>query len=131
MIGAIFRNAGRTRFAHVRWCSETGGHSVAAFVGSDHDQISPILVDGLNPSAQPEDWPECYFHGHDWPPGLRNNSKPYCAELYVRGLDSYIWAEGYIIRGPNAGNLTSAAIPYSRHLLKTETRKVFDGPYEQ
>jgi hypothetical protein len=131
MIGAIFRNAGRPRFAHVRWCSETGGHSVAAFVGSAKDQIEPLLVDGLNPPAQPEQWPECYFHGHEWPLGLQNNSKPYCAELYVRGLDSYIWAEGYIIRGPNAGNLTSAAIPYSHHLLKNETRKVFDGPYEQ
>ena len=76
-------------------------------------------------------WPDCYFHGHAWPTGLENNAQPYAAELYVRGLDSYIWAEGYIIRGPNAGWMTTAAIPYSVHRKDASTRKVFDGPYPQ
>jgi hypothetical protein len=85
----------------------------------------------LNPPTTPEIWPECYYHGHDWPPGLENNSPPYAAELYVRGLDSYVWAGGYIIRGPNAGWLTKAIIPYSNRLKDQSTTKVFDGPYPQ
>src|SRR2546423_4619507 len=113
MIGAIFRNAGRTRFAHVRWCAETAGHSVAAYVGTENDKPHVMVADGLNPPAEPEHFPDCYFQGHAWPPGLAGNPTPYCVELYVRGLDSYIWADGYIIRGANAGDLTSAAIPYS------------------
>jgi len=131
MIGAIFRNAGRTRFAHVRWCAETSGHSVAAYVGTENGQPDVILADGLNPPAQPEHWPDAYFHGHTWPPGLAGNPTPYCVELYVRGLDSYIWADGYIIRGPNAGELTTASIPYSTHHRDAGTKKVFDGPYPQ
>jgi hypothetical protein len=129
MIGAIFRNAGRPRFGHVRWCCETGAHSVAAYLGADHDKLQTRVVDGLMPPETPEAWPSCYFHGHAWPPGLENNTQPYAVELYVRGLDSYIWAEGYIVRGPNAGWLTTAAIPYSTHRQQQSTRKVFNGPY--
>ena len=49
MIGAIFRNAGRTRFGHVRWCSETGAHSVAAYLGVENEHLKTQLVDGLMP----------------------------------------------------------------------------------
>src|SRR5262249_27661444 len=73
MIVAIFRNAGRTRIGNVRWCSETGGHSVAAYLGSDDAQTKPQLIDGLVPSHEVETWPDCYFHGHAWPPGLEAN----------------------------------------------------------
>jgi hypothetical protein len=131
MIGAIFRNAGRIGFGNVRWCSETGGHSVAVYVHPEGEQVKMQIFDGLNPSAQPEFWPECYFHGHAWPPGLEDNSAPYAAELYLRGLDSYIWAQGYIIRGPNAGWLTKASVPYSIRFQHGSSAKVFDGPYPQ
>jgi hypothetical protein len=131
MIGAIFRNAGRSRFGHVRWCAETAGHSVAAYIGTENNQIKPLIVDGLNPPDQPEVWPDCYFHGHAWPAGMTSNPQPYAVELYIRGIDSYIWADGYIVRGPHAGELTSAAIPYSTHHREQSTRKVFDGPYPQ
>jgi hypothetical protein len=132
MIGAIFRNSGRPRFGHVRWCAETNAHSVAAYLGRDKDnKARTLLEDGLAPSTQPETWPDAYFHGHAWPPGLTPTPVPYAAELYVRGLDSYIWAEGYIIRGPNAGNLMTARIPYSTHRQEESTRKVFDGPHPQ
>ena len=53
---------------------------------------------------------------------------PYAVELYLRGLDNYLWGEGYIIRGPNAGTLTTARIPYSTHRQEQSIRKVFDGP---
>ena len=133
MIGAIYRNAARAGFGHVRWCSETGGHSVAAYIKPENDKPVARLLDGLTSSQEPETWPECYFRGHAWPPSLEHehNPTPYAAELYIRGIDSYIWAEGYIIRGPNAGWLTTAAIPYSTTRREAATRKVFDGPYPE
>jgi hypothetical protein len=131
MIGAIFRNSGRPRFGHVRWCAETNAHSVAAYLGRENDKPKTLLVDGLAPTTQPEVWPDAYFHGHAWPAGLSPTPTPYCVELYVRGLDNYLWAEGYIVRGPNAGMLTTARIPYSTHRLEQSTRKVFEGPYPQ
>jgi hypothetical protein len=132
MIGAIYRNAGRSGFGHVRWCCETGGHSVAAYLSPDSSgKVRAQLFDGLNPPAEPELWPNCYFNGHEWPVGLQDNAQPYAAELYIRGLDSYIWAEGYVIRGPNAGWYTSADIPYSTHHRGDIHKKVFDGPYPQ
>jgi len=131
MIGAIFRNAGRTRFGHVRWCAGTAAHSVAAYLGRDGDQSRTLIVDGLMPADKPEVWPDAYFHGHRWPPqpGVQNPPTPYAVELYARGLDNYIWAEGYVIRGPHAGWLTTSRIPYSTHRRADSSRKVFDGPY--
>jgi hypothetical protein len=129
MIGAIFRNAGRTRFGNIRWCAGATAHSVAAYLGTENGKSRTLVVDGLAPPKTPEVWPDCYFNGHDWPSTLTNTAPVYAAELYLRGIDSYVWAEGYIIRGPNAGTLTTARIPYSTHRLQTITRKVFDGPY--
>ena len=129
MIGAIFRDAGRNRFGHVRWCAETTGHSVAAYLGVENGNTKTLLADGLMSGGHLEVWPDCYFHAHAWPPGLEDNPSPYALELYIRGLDSYVWAEGYIARGPNAGWLTTAAIPYSAHRLQKAARKVFEGPY--
>ena len=132
MIAAIFRNAGRTHLGHVRWCSETGGHSVAAYFGElDPPGKKVLLADGLTPPHEPEVWPDCYFHGHAWPAGLENNKPPYAMELYARGLDSYVWVQGYIVRGPNAGWLTTAAIPYSKHFSSGAQKKVFAGPYPE
>jgi hypothetical protein len=129
MIGAIYRNAGRARFGNVRWCADSTGHSVAAYMGVENGKRKTLLTDGLMPDAPLETWPDCYFHGHAWPPGLQNNSTPYAVELYVRGIDCYVWAEGYIVQGPNAGQFTTTTIPYLSPQRKTETRKIFDGPY--
>jgi hypothetical protein len=131
MIAAIFRNAGRTRLGHVRWSAETAGHSLAAYLDFDTPSKKPLLADGLTPPHPPERWPDCYFHGHAWPAGLEGNKPPYAVELYVRGIDSYVWAQGYIVRGPNAGGLTTAAIPYSRHFVADSTKKVYAGPYPE
>ena len=131
MIGAIFRNAGRTRFGHVRWSTETLGHSVAAYLGTENGKPRTMIVDGLNPPEQPEIWPDAYFKGHAWPVNMTDNPTPYAVELYGRGIDSYVWFEGYIVRGPNAGYLTTAEVPYAHNLRKNSTRKVFDGPYPE
>jgi hypothetical protein len=129
MIAAIFRDAGRTRMGHLRWCSESGGHSVAAYLGPDEPGSKPLLADGLIGPRQPEVWPDCYFRGHEWPPGFESNQPPYAMELYTRGIDNYVWTQGYIVRGPNAGTLTTAAIPYSKQFGSDSTRKAYDGPY--
>jgi hypothetical protein len=132
MIGAIYRNAGRPGFTHVRWCAENAGHSVAAVAVHDPDgKVHFEIGDGLTPTKQLEKWPEAYFHGHVWPEGMEKNSPPYCAELYVRGLDNYVFAEGYIIRGPNAGTMMKSRIPYSTTHLEKSEGKVFEGPYPQ
>jgi hypothetical protein len=131
MIGAIFRNSGRPRFGHVRWCAENNGHSIAAYFSNRDGKRQTLLIDGLEAPHEPEVWPDCLFHGHAWPAGLSPTPTPYCAELYLRGLDNYLWGEGYIIRGPNAGWLVTARIPYSTHRLEDTAQKVFDGPYPQ
>jgi hypothetical protein len=129
MIATIFRNAGRSRMGHVRWSAETGGHSVAAYLGPDESTSKPVLADGLTPPHEPDVWPDCYFQGHVWPPGLESNGPPYAMELYTRGIDSYVWTQGYIVRGPNAGLLMTAGSPYSKQFPGDSTRKVFEGPY--
>jgi hypothetical protein len=48
-------------------------------------------------------------------------------ELYTRGIDNYVWTQGYIVRGPNAGLLMTAAIPFSKQFPAESTRKVFDA----
>src|SRR3712207_6852879 len=73
----------------------------------------------------------------DWSSGVCSSDlNPYCYELYVRGLDSYVWSEGYIARGPRAGTLTTAAVPYlpgrdAAAPAAPASRKVYDGPYPQ
>ncbi len=130
MIGALFRDSGHARFGHIRWTCETGGHSVAAaFIPTPEGGHKTLIMDGLNPTRQPEIWPDAYFHGHVWPAGMEKFPTPYAAELYVRGLDNYVWAEGYILRGPNAGNLMKAKVPYLKDRATPETVKVFEGPY--
>jgi hypothetical protein len=113
MMGDVFRNSGRARLGHVRWSSGTNAHSVATITTGDGDQRKTLLLDGMAPMAKPEVWPDAYLHGHAWPPGFENtNDPPYCMELYVRGLDNYVWAEGYIARDAGAGTLMKAAVPY-------------------
>jgi hypothetical protein len=126
MIATIYRDAGRGRMGNVRWCSESSGHSLAAYLGPDDPRSKPLVLDGLMPPGEPEVWPDCYFHGHKWPPELDSNRPPYAMELYTRGIDGYVWTQGYIVRGPNAGLLMTAAIPFTRQFPADSTRKVFD-----
>jgi len=133
MMGAIYRDAGRPKFGNVRICAGTYAHSVGAYLGrTADDKPRTILADGLDPKQQtPALWPQCYFDGHAWPAGLENPAKPYSAELYIRGLDNYVWVEGYIIRGPNAGSFMTSRVPYSTHRPQETSQKLFAGPYPQ
>ncbi|MGD9645971.1 MAG: hypothetical protein AB7U73_09670 [Pirellulales bacterium] len=131
MIAALYRNAGHAGIGHVRWSCENFGHSVAAILGQENGRPTVSLADAMESAWQLERWPDAYFQGHRWPTGLEQYPNPYCAELYVRGLDNYVWAEGYIIRGPNAGMLYSAAIPYLPGRTASGVRKAFAGPYPE
>jgi hypothetical protein len=131
MIGALYRNSGQSRFGHVRWCAGAAGHSVAAAGVGEGPASRVLLADGLTPMNQPETWPQAYFQGHAWPAGLQDNPPPFAAELYLRGLDNYVWVQGYIIRGPSAGTLTTTAVPYLPHWQKAGSAKVYGGPYPQ
>ena len=119
------RSAG---FGHVRWCSGTMAHSVAALTVERDGKPRTILADGLTEDSA-EIWPDAYFQGHTWPAGLQNNPSPYAAELYAHSLDNYIWAEGYIVCGEDAGTLVKAAVPYLPYEDKASCEKVFSGPY--
>lgn len=131
MIGSLYRNAGHTGFFFVRWCAGVGGHSVAAAEVQENGQRKIYLVDGLeDPENLVDEWPNAYFRGHAWPAGFVGpKADVYATELYVRGLDSYVWVEGYVIRGPHAGNLARAAIPYLPRRCEEGVTKVFQGPY--
>jgi hypothetical protein len=131
MIAAIYRNAGRTALGHVWWSAGTASHSVAALLESGGEGKPPqaSMIDGLMPSASLERWPDAYFNGHAWPPTMEKNPQPYSAELYVRGIDNYVWAEGYIIRGPSAGTLIKTAIPYFAARNRASESVVYDGPH--
>ncbi|HVT87486.1 MAG TPA: hypothetical protein VHD56_01430, partial [Tepidisphaeraceae bacterium] len=131
MISAIFRDAGRSKLGFVWWSAGTAAHSISAYLERENDQPHTLMVDGLNPPDQPELWPDAYFHGHAWPPTFKDYPPPYSAELYVRGIDSYVWAEGYIIRGASAGMLYKAAIPYLPTREQKSVSQVYGGPFPQ
>jgi len=61
------------------------------------------------------------------PPAWRTIRRRTRFELYVRGLDNYVWAEGYIIRGPNAGTLVTACVPYLPNRTSNLVQKVLQG----
>jgi len=114
LVGALYRNAGRAGFYNVRWCGGFAGHTLAAAVLRSRARPVVGIVDGLDsPATAPDVWPEAYTDGHAWPrgyPGARPDI--YAVELHARGLDNYIWVEGYIVRGPNAGSLDCVQVPH-------------------
>ena len=77
-------------------------------------------VDGLfKPGQRESTWPEEFF---------TSRSSTYAVELNGRGIDNYVWLEGYIVRGPNAGTLMRAAVPYLPGRGQASVEKVFPRP---
>ncbi len=114
MIGCLYRNAGRAGFYNLRGCAGVAGHSVAAAAVRDNGKPSIGIVDGLGkPQTRVRLWPESYPGPHEWPDAYPGPRAPmYAAELFTRGLDNYLWAEGFIARGRQAGTLVQESIPY-------------------
>ena len=121
MIAALCRNAGWPGFVHVRWSRGVSGHSVAGMTTFAPDGGRTInIVDGLFPGgAHTGVWPNSYY---------KDQRDIYAAELFGRGLDSVIWMEGYIVRGPAAGTLKRFAVPYLPGPQHTDSAKVYDVP---
>ncbi len=119
IIASLFRNSGRAGFYNVRWCSGVRGHTVAAAERVRDGAYDIVLVDGLDFAQKAvETWSSAYADQHPWPAGgpLEDAPPPYAAELYARALHSYVWVEGYIVRGPHAGTFMRADLPYLRPL---------------
>ena len=130
MVGSLYRNAGRTGLYSIRWCAGMAGHTVAAAEVLRGGTPAIVIVDGLEePEKATGLWPAAYFMGHAWPEGYPG-PKPlvYAVELYARGIDNYVWLEGYIVRGPSAGTLMHAPIPYLPEHTKADLARSREGP---
>ncbi|MEA3368441.1 MAG: hypothetical protein U9R68_10055, partial [Planctomycetota bacterium] len=135
MIGALYRNAGRGGFYAVRWCAGVAGHSVSGALIQRDGQSVIGIVDGLGqPQTAAELWPHAYAGGHAWPKGYVGTRGPvYAVEVLTRGLDSYVWCQGFIVRGEHAGTLVRSTIPYlpawtpSVYARRTGSRADADG----
>lgn len=129
MIGSLFRNAGHAGYYNIRWCAGLAGHTVAAAEIAKQGTTAVVIVDGLQPpQTSAESWPYAYTRGAAWPQGYTGSrADVYALELYTRGLDTYVWVEGYIARGPNAGILIRASVPYLPNRLQPSTLRVGRG----
>jgi hypothetical protein len=114
MIGSLYRNAGRSGFYNVRWACGSGGHTVGGAETMRNGKKEIVIVDGLESTPTGRDvWPGTYLRGYKWPTGFPlQQGAPQTVTLNTRGLDSYIWAEGCIVRGRDAGLLVRAGVPY-------------------
>jgi hypothetical protein len=89
-----------------------------------------LILDCLCPQTPAEVWPSAFFQDFRWPQGYPGSRGPlFSAELYVRGLDGYLFTAGYVVRGESAGYLVRASLPYVPTAPKPGVTKIFDGPY--
>jgi hypothetical protein len=130
MIGALYRNAGRSGLYSIRWMGGKEGHAVAAAEVRRDGKTALVIVDGLEQSRRGrETWSSDYFVNHRWPTGYTGAaSDVYAMSLSVRGLDNYVWVEGYVAKGPQAGRLLRAGIPYLPGREKPLARRITGSP---
>jgi hypothetical protein len=114
MVGTLYRNAGRGGYYAVRWCAGVVGHSVSGALLDCDGQPTIGIVDGLDqPQTAVDLWPHAYSKGNEWPKGYVGLRAPvYAVEILGRGLDNYMWCQGFIVRGAHAGTLVRSTIPY-------------------
>lgn len=130
LIGALYRGAGYGEYCVLRLTCGTAGHSVGAVPGAGPGRRGLLIVDPLSARSDSRVWPSAWFDGMTWPEGYPGDRGPlFAAELCVRGLDGYVFAEGYVVRGRHAGELVRAALPYMPDRTEPGTRRVFPGPY--
>ena len=111
LIGALYRNAGQGRYYLVRLNFAVAGHSVAAVPVDANHPDHLLIVDSLEPNLPERYWPTPYLDEFTWPEGYPGPRGPlFSAELYTRGLNGYIFAEGYVVRGSNAGKHVRAPL---------------------
>jgi hypothetical protein len=129
MIGGLFRDAGRCGYLSVRLTCGIATHTLSAVETDEHDG-RVVMADSLEPGENLVAWPAAIFKGQTWPKGYPGPRGPvFAAILCARGLDSYVLAEGYVVRGPHAGELVRVALPHLPGREKASVQKVFAGPY--
>ena len=129
MIGALYRNAGHGGYCLLRLSCGTAGHSAGGVATPDDGGQKVLVLDSLSPGPPVGVWPAAYRHGMTWPEGYPGKRGPlFSVELCVRGLDGYVFAEGYVVRGPQAGQLLRAAVPYLPGRGEAGTAKLDPGP---
>ena len=132
MVGSLYRNTGHGGCFFVRLWGGLAAHSVAGVRPESGDGNRIVLADSLTRTTETLLWPQAYFHGLTWPEGYPGIRPPIVAAgLYVRGLDNFVLAEAYIVRGPHAGTLMRTAIPYLHRRQSPGERKVYAGPYPE
>lgn len=130
LMGALYRNAGQGEYSVVRLNCGMVSHSVGVVPVERDGERQLLILDSLNPIAPSGTWPSAYFHGLAWPPGYPGpRGLLLSAELYARGLDGYVFSEGYVVRGENAGQWVRAALPYLPGCERADCVRVFAGPY--
>lgn len=130
IIGALYRNSGHGEYFLVRLTCGTAGHSAGAVPIERNGKRRLLIVDCLNQRSPSLEWPSAYFNDLSWPDDYPGDRGPlFSAELYVRGLDGYMFAEGYVVRGPHAGQLVRASLSYLPDRGKASSTKFFEGPY--
>lgn len=130
MIGALYRDAGYGEYAIVRLRCGTVGHSVGAVPVDRDGRRQWLILDCLSSDPPRDTWPAAYFKDFIWPQGYPGHQGPlFSAELYVRGLDGYMFAEGYVVQGEHAGRLVTAAVPHLPGEQAAGASQIFNGPY--
>ena len=126
MIGSLYRNAGRSGFYCIRWLGGKNGHTVAAAEVRREGKTELVVADGLERSQRDREvWSSDYFRTRRWPTGYTGPMPDvYALSLSVRGLDNYVWVEGYVARGPQAGVVVGAGIPYLPGREKRRIRRI-------
>jgi len=105
LIGAIYRNAGHGRYYIGRLNCGVAGHSVGVVPIEEDGEQRLLVADSLEADLTDHFWPDAYLDGLDWPEGYPGTRGPlFSAELYIPALNGYVFAEGYIMRGKNAGH---------------------------
>jgi len=113
IVGALYRNAGRGGCYLVRVACGSAGHSMFAVRSGRGAERRILLADSLVDEPPHLEWPEAFYDGLVWPEGYPAHRAPaYSAELGARGLDNYVFIEGYVIRGPHAGEIVRTPVPY-------------------
>ncbi len=130
LIGTLYRNAGHAGFYNVRWNAGRRGHSVGAVATDRPGRPKYWVIDGLDePGVPAAPWPEVYVDRMPWPGRLAEDAPPvWTVEVFGRGLESYIWVEGYVVRGPEAGSLVQQAVPYLPAQARSGVARVRPGP---
>lgn len=113
-IAALYRNAATPGFRKVRQFRGGSGHTIAAAKIPKGKKSEILLADGLVQGTPNLHWPDAFFRAED----------TYAVMLYGRGLDSYLFLQGYFIHGPSAGELWSVAVPYIAGQEKETREKV-------